>query len=111
MSTGESALTFILHLRTFFTRRESRHGEIASASDCKQSYEVILFIICWQLASAAPVRTTNCRLEARKAAFYTRYIMDITKKIRENIIEMISKSTLEDSTKFLVSGLLGFQDD
>jgi len=37
--------------------------------------------------------------------------MDITKKIRENIIEMISKSTLEDSTKFLVSGLLGFQDD
>ena len=43
-------------------------------------------------------------------AFYSRYIMNIT-KTRRNISKMISKSTLECSTEFLVSGLLGVQDD
>ena len=44
-------------------------------------------------------------------ALYSRYIMNITKIIRRNISKMTSKSTPECSTKFLVSGLPGVQDD
>jgi len=50
-------------------------------------------------------RTTNYILEARKAPFYSRYIMNITKIIRRNISKMISKSPPECSTKCLVSPL------
>ena len=57
------------------------------------------------------VRTENCRLEARKVVLYTKYIVNITKIIRRDISKMISKSTLECSPKFLVSGLPGVQDD
>ena len=57
------------------------------------------------------IRTTNYRLKARKVAFYSRYIMNITKIIRRNISKMTSKSTLESPTKFLVSSLPGVQDD
>ena len=44
-------------------------------------------------------------------ALYSKYIMNITKIIRRNISKMISKSTLEVSTRLLVSGLPGVQDD